>query len=427
MSDFTQHETTLMEQMSDQNRALMPLLTKDERKSMEQYVTPENLAQVQETIGSDESIEHLLFWDKGAKFNDAVWAELAPLGDADKVLMDYVSEKIGELRKIAVEMQRRSDLTLYSQFNRGLLFTGVTGAVRCDEQGKPDASGTRYAGVEMRMVGSTAEKYNSISIMPDTDGYLVHYGAHEQGKGQGILINTGDAFTLIQLAQMLGKDMDKNGLEARLLDSAGEAVALEAKVIRKAARKGEPLDFEASMALVCEKKVASLEEAFDVACRMCRVFYERFGLESEVFNLGRMYGNFTVCRNENYEEFIEEAAKKKGMVFLTATLVCRRCRREVEGFALMARTYPDVQFALVNMNAPHTKFHEHVYADMAGGDPDQFVLKAKGVTPFTIIYTPDGKGGLAYQEYFATGKTEVPPSPEYACSVLDKYFADSKA
>ena len=423
VSDFTQHEITLMEQISDQNRVLMPSLTKDERKSMEHYVTPENFAQVQETIGSDENIEDLLFWDRGGKFDDASWAELSPVGDADKGLMDFVSEKVRELRELAVEMQRRSDLTLYSQFNKGLLFTGVSGAVRCDDQGTVDASGTCYSGVEMRMIGSTGDMYNSISIMPGTEGYLVHYGAHEQGKGQGLTVNTADAFTLIQLAQMLGKDMEKNGLDACLLDSTGQAAALDAKVIRKAARKGEALDFESTMVLACEKTVPTLEEAFDVASRMCQVFYERFGLESEVFNLGRLHGNFTVCRNENYADFIKEAGKKKGMVFLTATLVCRRCRREVEGFALMAQKYPDVQFALVNMNAPHTNFHEHVYADMAGGDPDQFVLKAKGVTPFTIIYTPDGNGGITYQEYFATGKTEVPPSPEYACSILDKYFA----
>lgn len=425
MSEFTAHELSLMEIMSERNKALMPLLNDGERHSMESYVTTDNLPQVEEMIGDDEHIEQLLFWDKGGKFDDPAWQALKPLREVDNILMDFLRRELAELRRQAVTIQRRSDLTLFSQFNEGLLFTGLTGAARCNAKGRPDDKGEYFRGVELRMVGSVHDNYHSISIMPDGSGFTVGYGPHPNGHAEGNTVNSGDAFTLIQLAQMLAKDFEKAGLTARLVDSKGDQVALEAKTVRRAAKKGEDLGLEPTMTLCCGAKAADMAEAFNTACAMCRVMYERFGLETEVFNLGCQFGNFTLARNEDFEVFWDKVAQsgKKGLVFLTATLVCRRCRREVDGFAIMAERYPDVQFALVNMNAPHAKFHERVFGDLAGGDPDQFVQVAKGVTPFTIVYTADGKGGLQYREYFATGKTEAPPTPEFACSVLDRHFS----
>jgi hypothetical protein len=424
MTDYTEHELALMELMSDQNKQLMPKLNSNERKSMETYVTTENLAEVEKMIGTDEEIEHLLFWDRGGKFDNAEWNLLRPFSPLDQQLMKFMQARLQELKKQAVEIQRRSDLTLYSQFNEGLLFTGISGAVRCNDDGADSSDGSLYRGVELRMIGSTRNHCNTITIIPAEEKFKIHYGPRAAGKGIGNTVNSGDAFTLIQLAQMLEKDFEKAGVSAMLIDSTGIEVQLEAKTIRRAAKKGEALPYESTLTLVSENVSASMEAAFELACSMCRVFYERFGLETEVFNLGRQFGNFTVSRNEDFEQFMDTVARsgKKGLVFLTATLVCRRCRREVDGFAIMAERYPDVQFALVNMNAPHGKFHERVFGDLAGGDPDQFVQVAKGVTPFTIVYTADGQGELEYREYFATGKTMAPPTPEFACSVLDKYF-----
>lgn len=425
MTDYTAHEQALMARMRAHNQELMPLLNDGERKSMESYVTVDNLADVEEMIGTDDHIEQLLFWDKGGKFDDPDWKRLAPVSEADGTVTAFFGTKLAELRAAAVTMQRRCDLTLFSQFNTGLLFTGLAGAVRCDGDGNPEPTGDRYRGVELRLIGSVREHYGSVCVMPEPDGgYLVHYGAHENGVGVGNVVNSGDAFTLIQLAQMMAKDFEKAGLSALLTNARGEVVALDAKAIRRAAKNEEPLGYDATLTLVSERHVATLDEAYQTACALSRIMYERFGLETEVFNLGRQYGNFSLCRNEDFEQFMEKAATsgKKGLVFFTATLVCRRCRREVEGFAIMAARYPDVQFALVNMNAPHGKFHTRVFGDLAGGDPDQFVQVAKGVTPFTIVYTADGKGGLQYREYFATGKTDAPPTPEFACAVLDGYF-----
>jgi hypothetical protein len=110
---------------------------------------------------------------------------------------------------------------------------------------------------------------------------------------------------------------------------------------------------------------------------------------------------------------------------LTATLVCRRCRRELKDFLDMARTFPDATLALVNLSSPQFTFYERVFGDMSGGDVQNFRKNAAGVTPFVIIYTPDGDGLLNYREYLSTGKADGPPSKPMVFPVLEKYFQSS--
>ncbi len=416
MIEFSELEVNLMQKMSEQNKAYMNKLNADERKSMEKYVTVDNLAEVEEMIGSDENIAQVLFWDKGGKFNDEQWQNPTPAEDRDLELAEYLKTKYLALKNLAVEIQRRSDLTLYSQFNDGLLFTGTAPAVKVTE--------STYTGIELRLIGSALDNYNSVSIIPLNDGYKVHFGSSINGTAQGMTVNSGDAFTLIQLATLVNKDIPKADLTCTLKDLDGNDVELDAKIVRRAAKEGGSLNFPTEMKLFSERVVATKEEAYDLAAKMSKIVYERFGIESEVFNIGRQYGNFCLARQEDFEQFMESVknSDKDGLVFFTATLVCRRCRREVEGFAELAHKYPNVQFALVNLNAPHSKFHDRVYGDIAGGDADKFVSVAQGVTPFTVIYTPNDSGNLEYREYFATGKTKPVPTIEYACSILDKYF-----
>jgi hypothetical protein len=106
----------------------------------------------------------------------------------------------------------------------------------------------------------------------------------------------------------------------------------------------------------------------------------------------------------------------------TATLTCRRCRREIQGFRDLARTYPDVTFALVNLTSPQSRFYERVFGDMAGGDPNRFRNTARGATPFTIVYAPDQMDVLQFAEYDGTKKEEAPPSLKKTTSMLEKYF-----
>jgi hypothetical protein len=128
-------------------------------------------------------------------------------------------------------------------------------------------------------------------------------------------------------------------------------------------------------------------------------------------------------REDNFERFLPSTpVEEKGLVLLTATLVCRRCRREIEEFKDLARNYPQIKCALVNLNSPQFKFYERVFGDMGGGDPDEFRKTAAGVTPFIIIYAPDENGVLQFAEYIATGKAENTPSIQDNRHVLDGYF-----
>ncbi len=103
---------------------------------MAENVKLENIALIQSWIGTDEEIEHLLFWDRGGKFDDPEWQRLKPLNQGTAALFEQAKEHFAQLKKRAVESQRRSDLTLWAEFNDGLLFTGLAGGVRCDSAGR---------------------------------------------------------------------------------------------------------------------------------------------------------------------------------------------------------------------------------------------------------------------------------------------------
>src|SRR5512136_1547363 len=122
MEEFTAHELALMEKMTPQHKALIPTLSPQERKSMAENVKLENIDLIQSWIGTDQEIENLLFWDRGGKFDDPEWQKLKPLDGATAALFDEAKEHFRRLKAKAVDSQRRSDLTLYSQFNDGLLF-----------------------------------------------------------------------------------------------------------------------------------------------------------------------------------------------------------------------------------------------------------------------------------------------------------------
>ena len=129
-------------------------------------------------------------------------------------------------------------------------------------------------------------------------------------------------------------------------------------------------------------------------------------------------------REDTFEKyFSNNSFQSKGLVMLTATLVCRRCRRELKDFRDMARSFPDVTFALVNLSSPQFKFYEKVFGDMGGGDVKNFRKTASGVTPFVIIYTLDNTGSLKYREYLSTGKADSPPAKETTFTTLRKYFS----
>jgi hypothetical protein len=426
--ELTDHEKALAKLLSSQNKALLGTLCEAERTSLSKYVDVDNVAAVESAIGQDHEIEAMLFWDKGGKFDDAEWSELRPLDTETSALHESTKSWIGEKRKMAVACQRRSDLTLLSQFNPGLLFTGATGAMRCDQNGVEAPGGGYFRGVELRMIGSVEDQVNSLTIWPEGEGrFTIQLGPMAGDTPQGILVNTGDPFSLIQAIQLVERDFTREGLEAKLCDIKGNTISLDVKAIRKAARQGEALPLPSEMYLHLKARAVGIENAFKTAEIISQTIYKRFGLEIEIFNLGRKYGNFFLARNETFDQFLPHIDRRwKGMVFLTATLECRRCRREMELFRDMARDFPEIRFALVNMNAPHAHFHERVFGDMAGGDPDRFVLSAKGVTPFTIVYSPDDSGRMCFREYLATGKDEKPPGKNEVYALIRRHCTPGK-
>ena len=239
MSDFTEHERAVMARMTPEHQELMKKLTAAERKSLAQHVTPDAVDHIQSWIGTDEEIEGMLFWDRGGKFDDPEWIKLKPLDSRSADLMAAAESRFDALKIEAVESQRRSDLTLYSQFNTGLLFTGLAGAVRCGADGSPATDGEFYNGIEWRCVGSVEEHINSITIYPEKSGeYEVHFGGRINDTDEGILVYTADLHSLLQLAQLSEKTMPKAGFETRVHDPDGNEVELDPKVIRKAAMGG---------------------------------------------------------------------------------------------------------------------------------------------------------------------------------------------
>jgi len=425
MKEYTFHEPTLVEKIPPHFRALLPKLSYDERKSLEQNVNPDNIGTILSWIGNEEEIEKMLFWDKGGKYDDPEWQGLEPVDEMTGMLYERVYNHYNQLKKEAVEIQMRSDLALYSQFNEGLLFTGIAGALRCKADGLADDQGPCFKGVELRCIGSVEEGINSITIYPLTSSaneFEVHFGTKYYDKPQGIQVCSADSFTLIELAKLIERDLSKSGYETVLRDRAGRIISLEPKAIRRAARKEQSTGYDSELTLFASAQATGIEKAIEVADELSRSFYRRFGLETESYKIGKKYGNFHIMRNDNFEDFFpEKSVKNKRLVMFTATLECRRCRRELEGFRDLARLYPDVTFALVNLVSPQFKFYERVFGDMGGGDPKGFRDNAMGSTPFTIIYIPDEKGVLKFVEYFGTEKAEAPPSFEESKALLDRY------
>ena len=422
---FSPHEQALMEKMSPQHKLLMEKLTPAEKRSMAQHVTTENMEVIQSWIGTDEEIEHMLFWDKGGKYDDPEWQNLKPVDDLTAALYEKARTHFEQLRVEAIESQRRSDLTLYSQFNTGLLFTGLAGAVRCNEMGEPDENGDYFKGIEWRCVGSVEEYINSIIIFPlDSGDYDVHFGSRINDEPEGIWVYTGDTHSLLQLAQLSEKVLPKHGYETRVEDPNGNPLDLDPRAIRRAVMgEGEKIDYGDELKFYASARAENMDKALEAADRLSLRFYERFGLETECYKIGKKYGNFFIIRDGNFEKFLSPTpVEGKGLVLLTATLVCRRCRRELDEFRELAKDYPHITAVLVNLSSPQFKFYERVFGDMGGGDVDNFRKTAAGVTPFIIVYAADENSVLRFAEYVSTGKAENTPSIRESMHILDKYF-----
>ncbi len=424
MEEYTALEKALMDRMTAQHRALMPKLSPAERKSLVENVPPEKVELIQSWIGSDLEIEDMLFWDRGGKFDAPEWQQLRPVNVETETLYQEAKGHYARLRAEAVESQRRSDLTLYSQFNTGLLFTGLTGAVRCGGRGRFDPGGEWFKGIEWRCIGSVEEDINTVCVFPlSSTQFEVHFGGRIDGEGAGVRVHTGDSYSLLQLAQLAQKVLPKHGFAARTTDDAGRPMELDAKAIRRAAGEGERLPYPAEMRLFASMKVEGVKAALEAADTLSYRFYERYGLETEAYKIGRKYKNFFILRDDNFQDFLPEGpARDPGLVLVTATLVCRRCRREIREFRDFARLHPQCKTVLVNLASPQSRFHERVFGDMGGGDPGQFRKTAAGVTPFVILYSADPRGELQYREYVSTGKAEPPPSLLAIQPLLEKYF-----
>jgi hypothetical protein len=424
MEDFTPHEIALMEKMTSEHKALMEKLSPQERKSMADNVKLENIDLIQSWIGTDKEIEDLLFWDRGGKFDDLEWQRLKPLDGTTAALFEEAREHFARLKAKAVESQRRSDLTLYSQFNDGLLFTGLAGAVRCSSSGKRDDQGDYFKGIEWRCIGSVEEDINSITVYPvSSTEYEVHFGNRMNGEGSGVLVNTADSYSLLQLVQLSEKVLPQQGFATRVTNERGEALTLDARAIRKAAGEGDRLSCGDELRLFASARVVGVKKALELGDRLSFRFYERYGLETEGHKIGRTYRNFFIMRDDNFEQFLPEApVNERGLILLTATLVCRRCRREIKEFRDFAKANPHMKSVLVNLASPQSKFYERVFGDMGGGDANSFRKTAAGVTPFIIVYSADENGILKYREYISTGKAENTPSLIKNAPRLQGYF-----
>jgi len=419
---------SIEEVMRPEYRALLPLLTDRERASFEENVTPESMARIETWIGSRSEIEGILFWDRGGTFDDPAWQALGPVDAATGRLHEKARESCAAWRREAVESQLRSDLSLYSQFNDSLLFTGVAGAVRCDRAGAPDPRGEFFRGVDLRCIGSVEEEINTIRILPLADGtFEVSFDSSPGQASRGTPVHTGDSYALLQLEKLVSRDLSKAGWDAEVMDGAGKPVTLSPKDIRKAAHKGDPPPHGPEMTLRASTRAPDVDTALNAAAEGVRLFYERFGLETECYHIGKLYGNFFIARNDNFDDFLPGGAPSthRGLVLFTATLVCRRCRREIPAFRNLARDYPGLTFALVNIASPQFKFYERVFADMGGGDARKFRDHAEGSTPFTIVYAADASGRLTFREYYGTEKAEDAPSEADIRRMLGRYFQDA--
>jgi hypothetical protein len=421
--DFTTLELELMENMTSLHKALMPKLTDKERQSMAENVKPEYVDLIQSWIGTDGEIEKLLFWGKGGKFDDPEWQNLKPVDEKTAQLFNKAHKRFRELKKEAIEIQRRSDLALYSQFNTKLLFTGITGAFRCNNLGKVDDKGYFFEGVELRCIGSVGEDPNCVTVVPvRSSEYEVYLGRRTEHGIVGTWIYTGDSYSLLQLDKLI-RDYVTYGFDVKLRSPTGLDVLLDPKGIRRASKRGESTGYYKELILYASIRLQDMEKALESAEYLSHRLYYRFGLEIECYKIGKKYGNLFIVRNDNFDDFLSGSpVTNKGLVFLTATFECRRCKRELEAFQMMAKSYPDITFALVNIATPQFKFYERVFGDMGGGDPDKFRYSAVGSTPFIIIYKPDQNGILQFAEYYGTEKQEAPPSFEECVYLIQKHF-----
>ena len=427
MNNLSPQENWIRDKLIPAHRALIPRLTPKELRSMEQHVTPDNIELIQSWIGTDLEIRDMLFWDRGGKYDDPEWKALKPVDDRTAELFRKSRKFVDRLMNKAVEIQRRSDLTLLSQFNDGLLFTGTAGAVRCSSDGKQNDKGGYFKGVELRCVGSVGDHINSITLYPLANGEIdVHFGGRFNKQAGGICIYTGDSHSLLQLAQLTIRGFPKFEIQSSITDLEGHIQVLDPKAIRKAMMtEDEPmLEHPHEMLLFAGRREQDIDKALETASNLSRTVYERLGLEIECYKIGKKYPNFVIMREENTNHFLppSKPVSNSGLVMITATNVCRRCRRELKGFQNFAHNYPDVTFALVNLSSPQFKFYERVFGDMGDGDPNQFRKTATGVTPFIIVYAPDQNGILKFSEYYSTGKAEDTPSVESCLEMFGRYF-----
>ncbi len=414
----------LTETMYPQFRKLLEDLSAEERFSFNENVNLDELACIHSWIGTHEEVERILFWDNGGKYDDPLWQRLSPVDQGTHRLHERVKYYYEQLKSEAVGIQMRSDLSLYSQFNRALLFTGIAGAERCNSEGVPDEQGAFFKGMEMRCIGSVEEHINSITMYPlEGGGFEVHFGGRTAGGPRGIQVYSADSYSLLQLAKLIDRDLAKADFEVALRDSAGAALKLDPRAIRKAGGRAQGLPGETELRLFAGTRVKDMDTAIERAHHLSDCFYRRFGIETECYKIGKKYSNFFIMRDDNFSDLLsEDPVKNKGLVLFTATLGCRRCRREIETFRNYARLYPEATFAIVNLNSPQTRFYERVFGDMGGGDPRHFRDNPSGTTPFTIIYVPDEDGVLQFAEYYGTGKAEAPPSERACISLFDKHF-----
>jgi hypothetical protein len=226
------------------------------------------------------------------------------------------------------------------------------------------------------------------------------------------------------LAQTSEKVLPENGFKTMVKDTADNLIQLDPKEIRKSAMgEGDKLTFGDELKLFASLEAPNIDESIEAADTLSLRFYERFGLETECYKIGKKYGNFFIMREENFDQFLPDTpVEDKGIILLTATLVCRRCRREMDEFRDLAKNYPHVRAYLVNLSSPQFKFYERVFGDMGGGDVDNFRKTAAGVTPFIIVYKVDERGILKFQEYVSTGKEENTLSIRENMARLNKYF-----
>lgn len=412
MSDFDQYFKSILPLLDERYKTLAASLSAGEQKSMQAYVTPQNIGRILSWIGSDQEIQDLLFWDKGGKFDDPAWQALQAADEPSARLYTEALSAFTDMQAQSVAIQRKSDLTLYSQFNDALLFTGLAGAVWCKDG---------FTGVEFRCIGSVAEALLSISIMPVEAGYSVQFGSWQQGAGTGIPVYSGDSYCLLQLAQLVDKQMPKIQFTAWLQDEQGQRVELDPKAIRKVASEGGKLHIPSGLRMFAQKNLPTPGEAVEAAAQLMQSFYSRVGIEAEAYSISRLVPNFGIMREENFKDIFKESAQAKGLVLLTATNICRRCRREISCFYEYARQFPDVRFTLVNLSSPQFEFYERVFGDMGGGNPDEFRKNAVGVTPFIIFYKSAAQG-LEYVKYTATGKDENVPDKKAVLAECAEIF-----